>query len=120
MGDDGQKFGGSIYQAINPKLEYGIMAEWSKSNGGGGDSGGDGGNEGDGGGEGGDSNGTIAAGCQFQLDPETSVRVKVDSNRLVGLGYCRRLREGKCFYFCLTFGLLYYFIYECAFSALAF
>lgn len=93
IGDDGQKFGGSIYQRISPKLEYGIMVDWN--------TGGGGGNEG---GEeapppeeqeAGKGSSYFALGAQYQLDPDASVRVKVDSNMELGVGFQQRIREGK-------------------------
>lgn len=37
----------------------------------------------------------FAVGAQYQLDPDASVRFKVNNNRQIGLGYQQRLREGK-------------------------
>ncbi|XP_050302088.1 voltage-dependent anion-selective channel-like isoform X3 [Anthonomus grandis grandis] len=100
MGEEGQEYGGSIYQRLNPKLEYGIMVDWVNGGGGGGE-GGDGGDEGGSdkkekkeGEEGGEGNAKIAVGLQYQLDPDASVRIKVDNEMQIGLGFQQRLREG--------------------------
>ncbi|XP_019770281.1 voltage-dependent anion-selective channel isoform X4 [Dendroctonus ponderosae] len=81
-------YGGSIYQAVNAKLEYGIMVDWFN---GGGESD-DKENSGDG--DNGGSKTLFGVGAQYQLDPDASLRFKVNSNRQIGLGYQQRLREG--------------------------
>ncbi|ENN71087.1 hypothetical protein YQE_12020, partial [Dendroctonus ponderosae] len=80
-------YGGSIYQAVNAKLEYGIMVDWFN---GGGESD-DKENSGDG--DNGGSKTLFGVGAQYQLDPDASLRFKVNSNRQIGLGYQQRLRE---------------------------
>ncbi|KAF7284095.1 hypothetical protein GWI33_022556 [Rhynchophorus ferrugineus] len=70
--DDGQEFGGSIYQKINPKLETGITLNWSS----------------------GSSNTKFGIGAKYDLDKDASVRFKVNNASQIGLGYQQRLRDG--------------------------
>ncbi|XP_018319033.1 voltage-dependent anion-selective channel isoform X2 [Agrilus planipennis] len=70
--DDGQEFGGSIYQKISPKLETGIMLAWSAG-----------------------SNDTkFGVGAKYELDQDASIRAKVNNQSQIGLGYQQRLRDG--------------------------
>ncbi|XP_018577671.1 voltage-dependent anion-selective channel [Anoplophora glabripennis] len=70
--DDGQEFGGSIYQRINPKLETAIQLAWSS----------------------GSNNTKFGLGTKFDLDSDAAIRAKIDNSLLVGLGYQQRLRDG--------------------------
>ncbi|KAJ8910808.1 hypothetical protein NQ315_014516 [Exocentrus adspersus] len=70
--EDGQKFGGSIYQRINPKLESAIQLSWAS----------------------GSNNTKFGIGAKYDLDEDAAIRAKVDNASLVGLGYQQRLREG--------------------------
>ncbi|CAH1978015.1 unnamed protein product [Acanthoscelides obtectus] len=70
--EDGQTFGGSIYQKLSPKLETGINLAWSA----------------------GSHNTKFGIGAKFDLDADAAVRAKVDNACQVGLGYQQRLREG--------------------------
>ncbi|XP_030768050.1 voltage-dependent anion-selective channel-like isoform X2 [Sitophilus oryzae] len=70
--DDGQEFGGSIYQKINPSLETGISLNWSS----------------------GSSNTKFGIGAKYDLDKDAAVRFKVNNASQIGLGYQQRLREG--------------------------
>ncbi|KAF7284096.1 hypothetical protein GWI33_022556 [Rhynchophorus ferrugineus] len=72
ISDDGQEFGGSIYQKINPKLETGITLNWSS----------------------GSSNTKFGIGAKYDLDKDASVRFKVNNASQIGLGYQQRLRDG--------------------------
>ncbi|KAF5287496.1 hypothetical protein FQA39_LY04124 [Lamprigera yunnana] len=70
--DDGHDFGGSIYQKISPQLETGIQLSWSAG-----------------------SNDTkFGIGAKYNLDPDASIRAKVNNASQVGLGYQQRLRDG--------------------------
>lgn len=70
--EDGQEFGGSIYQRINPKLESAIQLAWSS----------------------GSNNTKFGIGAKYDLDDDAAIRAKVDNSSLVGLGYQQRLRDG--------------------------
>lgn len=70
---DGQEFGGSIYQRINSKLESAIQLAWSS----------------------GSNNTKFGIGAKYDLDQDAALRAKVDNSSLVGLGYQQRLRDGK-------------------------
>lgn len=71
--DNGQEFGGSIYQKINPQLETGISLNWSS----------------------GSSNTKFGIGAKYDLDSAANLRVKVNNSSQIGLGYQQRLRDGK-------------------------
>lgn len=70
--DDGQNFGGSIYQKVSSKLDCGISMNWSA----------------------GSNNTLFGVGCKYNLDPEASVRAKVNNASQIGLGYQQKLRDG--------------------------
>lgn len=70
--DDGQEFGGSIYQKLSPRLETGISLAWSA----------------------GSNNTKFGIGAKYDLDQDASIRAKVNNQSQVGLGYQQRLREG--------------------------
>ena len=71
--DDGQEFGGSLYQRVSPKLETGIQLAWSSG-----------------------SNSTrFGIGAKYDLDGDASIRTKVNNSSQIGLGYQQRLRDGK-------------------------
>jgi len=70
--DDGQEFGGSIYQKVSSRLDTGIQLNWSS----------------------GGNNTRFGIGAKLQLDPEASVRCKVNNQSQIGLGYQQRLRDG--------------------------
>lgn len=70
--NDGQEFGGSIYQKVSPKLDTAIDLNWTAG-----------------------SNETrFGIGCKYELDKEASVRAKVNNLSQIGLGYQQKLREG--------------------------
>lgn len=71
--DDGQEFGGSIYQRVSPKLETGIQLAWTA----------------------GSNNTRFGIGAKFDLDKDAAVRAKVNNSSQIGLGYQQRLRDGK-------------------------
>jgi len=70
--NDGQEFGGSLYQKVNPNLETGVQLAWTAG-----------------------SNATrFGMGCKYQLDCDSSVRVKINNASQLGLGYQQKLRDG--------------------------
>lgn len=70
--NDGQEFGGSLFQKFNPNLETGVQLAWTAG-----------------------SNATwFGLGCKYQLDSDSSVRVKINNASQLGLGYQQKLREG--------------------------
>lgn len=71
--NDGQVFGGAVYQRVNRTLETGINLGWTAS-----------------------SNATnFGIGCKYALDRDASVRAKINNSSQLGLGYQQRLRDGK-------------------------
>jgi len=70
--DDGQEFGGSIYQKVSPSLETGIQLAWSA----------------------GSNNTRFGIGAKYDLDNDAAIRAKVNNASQVGLGYQQRLRDG--------------------------
>lgn len=70
--NDGQDFGGSLYQKVNSDLETGVQMAWNAG-----------------------SNATrFSLGCKYQLDCDSSVRAKIDNSSQLGLGYQQKLRPG--------------------------
>lgn len=70
--NDGQEFGGSVYQKVNGKLDTGVILNWTAG-----------------------SNATkFGLGCVYKLDGSTSFRAKVNNSSQVGLGFTHRLRDG--------------------------
>jgi len=70
--DDGQTFGGSIYQKINPKMETAINLSWASSG----------------------EKTEFGLGCKYELDADASLRAKINNASQIGLGYQQKLREG--------------------------
>lgn len=70
--DDGQEFGGSVYQKVSPQLETGISLAWSS----------------------GSNNTRFGIGCKYTLEQGAALRAKVNNQSQVGLGYEQNLREG--------------------------
>jgi len=70
--DDGQEFGGSIYQKISSQLETAINLAWTA----------------------GSNNTKFGIAAKYNLDQDASVRAKVNNESQVGLGYQQRLRDG--------------------------
>lgn len=70
--DDGQEFGGSIFQRVTPRLETGIQLAWAA----------------------GGNNTRFGIGAKYDLDKDACVRAKVNNASQVGLGYQQRLRDG--------------------------
>ncbi|XP_045476876.1 voltage-dependent anion-selective channel-like isoform X2 [Harmonia axyridis] len=70
--DDGQEFGGAIYQKINNRLETGVNLAWSA----------------------GSNNTKFGIGAKYDLDLDASLRAKINNQSQIGLGYQQRLRDG--------------------------
>ncbi|PSN52137.1 Voltage-dependent anion-selective channel protein 2, partial [Blattella germanica] len=74
--NDGQDFGGSIYQKVSPKLETAIDINWSAG-----------------------SNETrFGIGAKFDLEKGGVIRGKVNNLSQVGLGYQQKLHDGVTVY----------------------
>jgi len=70
--NDGQEFGGALYQKVNPNLETGVQLAWTAG-----------------------SNATrFGLGCKYQLDSDSCVRAKINNASQLGLGYQQKLRDG--------------------------
>ncbi|XP_076318077.1 non-selective voltage-gated ion channel VDAC2-like [Tachypleus tridentatus] len=70
--NDGQEFGGSVYQKVNDKLETAVQLAWNAG-----------------------SNVTmIGMGCVYKMDNNTSLRAKINNSSQIGLGFTHRLRDG--------------------------
>jgi voltage-dependent anion channel protein 2 len=70
--NDGQVFGGSVYQRVNSQLETGVNLGWTSSN-----------------------NATnFGIGCKYSLDKDANIRAKINNSSQVGLGYQQKLRDG--------------------------
>lgn len=70
--NDGQEFGGSVYQKVNDKLESGVLLAWTAG-----------------------SNATrFGLGCIYKLDRDSSLRAKVNNSSQIGLGFTHRLKDG--------------------------
>jgi len=74
--NEGRKFSGSIYHKVNPKLETGVQLSWASDN-----------NDTD-----------FAIGSKYNLDSDSALRVKVNNQSMIGLGYSQKLREGVTMY----------------------
>ncbi|KAL3274307.1 hypothetical protein HHI36_015710 [Cryptolaemus montrouzieri] len=70
--DDGQEFGGAIFQKINNRLETGVNLAWSA----------------------GSNNTKFGIGAKYDLDLDASLRAKINNQSQIGLGYQQKLREG--------------------------
>lgn len=70
--NDGQEFGGSLYQKVNDKLDAGVQLSWASG-----------------------SNATkFGIGAKYNLDGASCVRAKVNNQSQIGLGYQHKLRDG--------------------------
>ncbi|GIY81827.1 voltage-dependent anion-selective channel [Caerostris darwini] len=70
--NDGQEFGGALYQKVSPNLETGVQLAWATGN-----------------------NATsFGLGCVYSLDKDTSLRAKVNNSSQIGLGITHKLRDG--------------------------
>lgn len=70
--NDGQEFGGSVYQKVSPNLETGVQLAWTAGN-----------------------NATrFGLGCIYSLDENTSLRAKINNSSQIGLGLSHKLRDG--------------------------
>ncbi len=71
--NDGQVFGGSVFQRVDRRLETGINLGWTAS-----------------------SNATsFGIGCKYALDRDASIRAKINNSSQLGLGYQQKLRDGE-------------------------
>jgi len=70
--NDGNLFGGSLYQKVSPSLETGINFGWTASS----------------------NTTTFGIGAKYNLDKNGSVRAKINNSSQIGLGYQQKLREG--------------------------
>jgi len=70
--NDGQVFGGSVYQKVNPNLDTAINLGWTASK----------------------NETSFGIGCKYTLDKNASLRAKVNNSSQVGLGYQQKLRDG--------------------------
>jgi len=70
--NDGQVFGGSVFQKVNPNLETAINLGWTANK----------------------NETSFGIGCKYALDKNASLRAKVNNSSQVGLGYQQKLREG--------------------------
>jgi len=70
--NDGQEFGGSIYQKVSDHLETGVQLGWTAGN-----------------------NATrFSIGSKYKIDKDTSFSLKVNNASQVGMGFTHRLRDG--------------------------
>jgi len=70
--NDGQVFGGSVYQKVNKQLETGVNLGWTASK----------------------NETSFGIGCKYALDSNSSLRAKVNNSSQIGLGYQQKLRPG--------------------------
>ncbi|KAK9505371.1 hypothetical protein O3M35_009449 [Rhynocoris fuscipes] len=70
--NNGRLFSGSIFHKVSNRLETGIQINWASDN-----------NDTD-----------FGIGCKYNLDPDAALRIKVNNQSLIGLGYSQKLREG--------------------------
>jgi len=70
--NDGQVFGGSVYQKVNPNLDTAINLGWTASK----------------------NETSFGIGCKYTLDKSASLRAKINNSSQVGLGYQQKLRDG--------------------------
>ncbi|XP_055713551.1 voltage-dependent anion-selective channel-like [Phlebotomus papatasi] len=70
--NDGQEFGGTVYQKVNDRLDAAVQLSWSSG-----------------------SNATkFGIGAKYNLDNDAAVRAKVNNSSQIGLGYQQKLRDG--------------------------
>lgn len=74
--NDGQVFGGSVYQKVTSDLETSVNLGWTASK----------------------NETNFGIGCKYALDKDAYVRAKVNNSSQVGLGYQQKLREGVTLY----------------------
>lgn len=70
--NDGQVFGASVFQKVNPQLETGINLGFTASK----------------------NETSFGVGCKYTLDKHASIRAKVNNSSQIGLGYQQKLRDG--------------------------
>ncbi|GAB6019499.1 Voltage-dependent anion-selective channel protein 2 [Chamberlinius hualienensis] len=70
--NDGQEFGGSIYQKVNSRLQTGVQLAWTA----------------------GSTATRFGLGCKYILDNDAYINAKVNNSSQIGLGYTQKLRPG--------------------------
>merc|ERR1712109_35364 len=70
--NDGDVFGASIFQKVNPTLDTAVNVGWVASK----------------------NETSFGIGCKYALDDSASIRAKVNNSSHVGLGYQQKLRDG--------------------------
>lgn len=70
--NDGQVFGGSVYQKVNPNLETAVNLGWTANK----------------------NETSFGIGAKYVLDKNASLRAKVNNSSQIGLGYQQKLRDG--------------------------
>lgn len=70
--NDGQVFGGSVFQKVSPQLHTGINLGWTASK----------------------NETNFGIGCLYTLDKTSSIRAKINNSSHIGLGYQQKLRDG--------------------------
>merc|ERR1711872_510543 len=70
--NDGDVFGASIFQKVNPTLDTAVNVGWVASK----------------------NETSFGIGCKYALDGSASIRAKVNNSSHVGLGYQQKLRDG--------------------------
>jgi len=71
--DNGETFGGNLYQRVSNRLETGVQLAWTA---------------------GGESSTRFGIGARYLLDPCTAIRAKVNNQSQVGLAFEQKLRDG--------------------------
>lgn len=70
--NNGNEFGGSIYQRCNDRLETGVQLSWTS----------------------GKNETFFGVAAKYDLDKDASIRAKVNNSSLIGLAYQQKLRDG--------------------------
>nr|AGF80275.1 mitochondrial voltage-dependent anion channel [Locusta migratoria] len=70
--NDGQEYGGSIYQKVSNQLEAGIQLAWFS----------------------GSNETNFGIGCKYNIDKDSCIRAKVNNASQIGIGYAQKIRDG--------------------------
>lgn len=70
--NDGQEFGGSVYQKVNPNLETGVQLAWSSGN----------------------NVTSFGLGCVYHIDDDTSLRVSVTNSLFSYFSFAKLNNKG--------------------------
>lgn len=65
-------FSGSIYHKVNPYVDLGVMISWSAET----------------------TTSDFGLGCKIELEPDTTLRFKVNDKAAIGMGYCHQFKKG--------------------------